>query len=129
MVGLVPLNHLGTDDTRPADYPVNDTRDHRTFDLLQEHKGTTTDVWAKYYIDMNQEYHVTLQAWSLDGTTLVAETTILIPKFDILFYNGEHTMDIKVPTHNTLIYVKFYGFTNTNEVNAKYGTDVTDGIG
>lgn len=131
MVGLVPLNHLGTDDTRPADYPVNDTRDqdHGTFDLLQEHKGTTTDVWAKYYIDMNQEYHVTLQAWSLDGTTLVAETTILIPKFDILFYNGEHTMDIKIPTHNTLIYVKFYGFTNTNEVNAKYGTDVTDGIG
>lgn len=107
MVGLVPLNHLGTDDTRPADYPVNDTRDqdHGTFDLLQEHKGTTTDVWAKYYIDMNQEYHVTLQAWSLDGTTLVAETTILIPKFDILFYNGEHTMDIKIPTHNTLIYV------------------------
>lgn len=131
MVGLVPLNHLGPDDTRPADYPVNDTRDqdHGTFDLLQEHIGTTTDVWAKYYIDMNQEYHVTLQAWSLDGTTLVAETTILIPKFDILFYNGEHTMDINVPTHNTLIYVKFYGFTNTNEVNAKYGTDVTDGIG
>lgn len=131
MVGLVPLNHLGPDDTRPADYPVNDTRDqdHGTFDLLQEHIGTTTDVWAKYYIDMNQEYHVTLQAWSLDGTTLVAETTILIPKFDILFYNGEHTMDINVPTHNTLIYVKFYGFTNTNEVNAKYDTDVTDGIG
>ena len=131
MVGLVPLNHLGPDDTRPADYPVNDTRDqdHDTFDLLQEHIGTTTDVWAKYYIDMNQEYYVTLQAWSLDGTTLVAETTILIPKFDILFYNGEHTMDINVPTHNTLIYVKFYGFTNTNEVNAKYGTDVTDGIG
>lgn len=131
MVGLVPLNHLGPDDTRPADYPVNDTRDqdHNTFDLLQEHKGTTTDVWAKYYIDMNQEYHVTLQAWSLDGATLVAETTILIPKFDILFYNGEHTMDIKVPTHNTLIYVKFYGFTNTNEVNAKYGEDVTGGIG
>ena len=131
MVGLVPLNHLGPDDTRPADYPVNDTRDqdHGTFDLLQEHIGTTTDVWAKYYIDMNQEYYVTLQAWSLDGTTLVAETTILIPKFDILFYNGEHTMDINVPTHNTLIYVKFYGFTNTNEVNAKYGTSVTDGIG
>lgn len=131
MVGLVPLNHLEPDDTRPADYPVNDTRDqdHDTFDLLQEHIGTTTDVWAKYYIDMNQEYYVTLQAWSLDGTTLVAETTILIPKFDILFYNGEHTMDINVPTHNTLIYVKFYGFTNTNEVNAKYGTDVTDGIG
>ena len=131
MVGLVPLNHLGPDDTRPADYPVNDTRDqdHGTFDLLQEHIGTTTDVWAKYYIDKNQEYYVTLQAWSLDGTTLVAETTILIPKFDILFYNGEHTMDINVPTYNTLIYVKFYGFTNTNEVNAKYGTDVTDGIG
>ena len=131
MVGLVPLNHLGPDDTRPADYPVNDTRDqdHGTFDLLQEHIGTTTDVWAKYYIDMNQEYYVTLQAWSLDGTTLVAETTILIPKFDILFYNGEHTMDINVPTHNTLISVKFYGFTNTNEVNAKYGTSVTDGIG
>ena len=131
MVGLVPLNHLGEGDTKPTDYPVNDTidQDHGTFDLLQTHKGTTTDVWAKYYINMNEEYHVTLQAWSLDGTKLVAETTILIPKFDILFYNGEHVKDIEVPTWNTICNIKFYGYTNTNEINDKYGTEVTYGIG
>ena len=131
MVGLVPLNHLGPDDTRPADYPVNDTidQDHGTFDLLQEHKGTTTDVWAKWYVDMDKEYHLNLQAWSLDGTTLVAETTILIPKFDILFYNGEHVKEINIPTDNDLpVQIEFYGFTNYSVVMNKYGNQA-EGIG
>ena len=131
MVGLVPLNHLGEGDTRPSDYPVNDTmdQDHGTFDLLQTHIGTTTDVWAKWYVNMDEEYHIALQAWSLDGTKLVAETTILIPKFDILFYNKEHVKEIEIPTPSDLpIQVEFYGFTNYSVTMEKYG-DAAAGIG
>lgn len=133
MVGLTPLKHMGAGDIWPSyelgDNDVDGDHGNGTFDFTTERIGTTTDVWAKFYIDMNQEYHVTLQAWSLDETELVAETTILIPKFDILFYNGEHTKDIKVPNWGENINVKFYGYTNTNEVNKKYGEGVTSGIG
>lgn len=112
MVGLEPMNS----ENEPKDHPVNDTwdQDCGTIELTMEHTGTQTDVWAKYNIDMYQEYRFKLQAWSLDESELVAETTILIPKFDILFYNGEHVKEIGIPTANEEILIKFYGYTNTN---------------
>ena len=133
MVGLTPLKHMGVGDIWPSyelgDNDIDGCKDHGTFDFTTERIGTTTDVWAKWYVDMDKEYHLNLQAWSLDGTTLVAETTILIPKFDILFYKGEHVKEIVIPTDNDFqIQVEFYGFTNYSVVMDKY-KDQAEGIG
>lgn len=117
MVGLEERNSA----TWTEERPINDTwdADHHTYELLMEHTGIQTSVIAKYYINTNEEYRFTLQAWSLDETELIADTVILVPKFDIMFSNGEHVRTVNIPDWNINYNLKFYGYTTTSEANMK----------
>lgn len=65
--------------------------------LLAENTGSSTEVWALKTVDWNKDYHLKLQAWSVDGKNLIAETIILVPKVEFLFDNNEHVYKVKVP--------------------------------
>lgn len=79
-----------------------------TPNLEPEHIGPDATVRAKWYLDWNKEYRLTVQAW--DGDVLVAESIVLIPRFDILFSGGEHVMNINRNTWWNPYDLEVYGF-------------------
>lgn len=83
--------------------------------LTTENTGTSTEVRALSYIPWDKEYRLTLQAWSLDNTTLVAETVILVPVVDILFSNNEHVLSVKKPVYHDWYTFEVYGFESGKE--------------
>lgn len=83
--------------------------------LTTENTGTSTEVRALSYISWDKEYRLTLQAWSLDDTTLVAETVILVPVVDILFSNNEHVLTVKKPVYSDWYTFEVYGFESGKE--------------
>lgn len=71
---------------------------HQEGYLTTENTGESTEVRALSYISWDTEYRLKLQAWSLDDSTLVAETVILVPVVDILFANDQHVITVLRPT-------------------------------
>ena len=81
--------------------------------LLAENTGSSTEVWALKTVDWNKDYHLKLQAWSVDGKNLIAETIILVPKVEFLFDNNEHVYKVKVPHYyNPPLRLDMYGIEN-----------------
>lgn len=88
---------------------------HQEGYLTNENTGTSTEVRALSYISWDKEYRLRLQAWSLDNSTLVAETVILVPMVDILFANDQHVITVLKPTWTNRYDLHAYGFESGKE--------------
>lgn len=88
---------------------------HQEGYLTNENTGTSTEVRALSYISWDKEYRLKLQAWSLDNSTLVAETVILVPVVDILFANDQHVITVQRPTWTNRYDLHAYGFESGRE--------------
>lgn len=81
-------------------------------------RGVDTEVHAKYNLDWNTEYRLKLQAFDPDSGTLVAESIVVLPKFDVLFTDGLRYQYIKLRNGEDSwkqFDVKVYGVTPTGE--------------
>ena len=78
--------------------------------MTTENTGESTEIRALSYISWDTEYRLKLQAWSLDDSTLVAETVILVPVVDILFANDQHVITVLRPTWTNRYDLHAYGF-------------------
>ena len=76
---------------------------HQEGYLTTENTGESTEIRALSYISWDTEYRLKLQAWSLDDSTLVAETVILVPVVDILFANDQHVITVLRPGRIVMI--------------------------
>ena len=88
---------------------------HQEAYLTTENTGESTEVRALSYISWDTEYRLKLQAWSLDDSTLVAETVILVPVVDILFANDQHVITVLRPTWTNRYDLHAYGFESGRE--------------
>ena len=88
---------------------------HQEGYLTTENTGESTEVRALSYISWDTEYRLKLQAWSLDDSTLVAETVILVPVVDILFANDQHVITVLRPTWTNRYDLHAYGFESGRE--------------
>lgn len=103
----------------------HDSANNQNF-LLAENMGTSTEVWALKNVDWNKDYHLKLQAWSVDGKELIAETIILVPKVEFLFDNNEHVYIVKVPHYyDPPLRLDMYGIENdANKLIAPFVVDM-----
>lgn len=94
--------------------------------LLTENTGSSTEVWALKTVDWNKDYHLKLQAWSVDGKDLIAETIILVPKVEFLFNNNEHVYKVQVPHYyDPPLRLDMYGIENdANKLIAPFVVDM-----
>ena len=88
---------------------------HQEGYLTTENTGESTEIRALSYISWDTEYRLKLQAWSLDDSTLVAETVILVPVVDILFANDQHVITVLRPTWTNRYDLHAYGFESGRE--------------
>ena len=88
---------------------------HQEGYLTTENTGGSTEIRALSYISWDTEYRLKLQAWSLDDSTLVAETVILVPVVDILFANDQHVITVLRPTWTNRYDLHAYGFESGRE--------------
>lgn len=87
---------------------VNNVRNY-----ADTHVGMDATVHAKWMIDFNKEYRLTVQAVEEDGD-VIAEAMVLIPRFEILFSGGEHYQTIDAIPNGIWYrkyYLEVYGFT------------------
>lgn len=85
-------------------------------------KNTVT-VRAKYLVDWNKEYRLKLIAVNKNTNEQIAESIVLVPKFDILFTNGSHYETVKRPVWYSRFFVQLYGFaTGQSDLDASGGT-------
>lgn len=60
--------------------------------------GRTTTVDAEWTVDPSKEYRLNVVA-KIDGKA-VAETNVLVPRFDFLFPNGQRYMSVDAPSYH-----------------------------
>lgn len=70
----------------------------------------TVTVRAKYLVDWNTEYRLRLTAYNKNTGEEIAESIVLVPRFDILFTNGSHYETVKSPAWYSRFFVQLYGF-------------------
>lgn len=83
--------------------------ENNTRNYTDTHTGRDATVRAKAFIDFDTEYRLNIQAVEDDGD-VIAETTVLIPRFEILFSGGEHYKTISKPVWYRQYYLEVYGF-------------------
>lgn len=90
---------------------INNTRfiTSESAGVVSGDKNTVT-VRAKYLVDWNTEYRLKLIAVNKNTNEEIAESIVLVPKFDILFTNGSHYETVKRPVWYSRFYVQLYGF-------------------
>jgi hypothetical protein len=76
----------------------------------EESRGTTVRVQANKLVDWNTEYRLRLQAVKESTGELLAETIVLVPRYDILFENESHYKEVKKNTYYDRSYFISYGF-------------------
>lgn len=72
-------------------------------------KNTVT-VRAKYLADWNKEYRLKLVASNKNTGEEIAESIVLVPRFDILFANGSHYETVVKPSWYSKSIIMLYGF-------------------
>lgn len=75
-----------------------------------KHTGKDVTVNAVWCVDWNTEYRLKIQAWDEDENNIVAESIVLIPRFDVLFSSLEHYDYVKRGTYWSQYTLKVYGF-------------------
>ncbi len=83
--------------------------------LTTESTGKSTDIRALSFIPWDKEYRLNLQAWSLDNSTLIAETVILVPEAEVRFAGNRHTITVQRPSWTNIYDVEVYGFESRKE--------------
>lgn len=88
---------------------ANNTKNYATIATTTNGKMKVT-VGAKHCIDFNEEYRLTVEA--VENGVVIAHTTILVPRFEILFTGGEHYRTLKRADWADNKYnLETYGFT------------------
>jgi hypothetical protein len=76
----------------------------------EQSTGTTVTVQANKFVDWNTEYRLRLQAVKESTGELLAETIVLVPRYDILFENESHYKEVAKGSSYDKSYFISYGF-------------------
>ena len=127
-VGFSPVGWDGT--KVPAEvYGGSEDKDAGTMNLKSRGYGEKVEVYAKWYINWNDEHRLILQAYELkdenkketeDNINILAQTYLLIPRCEIYFSNNKryYSFDRRkypdgfydVKGSDTEVFVQMYGF-------------------